>query len=72
MLNIDGFLKAKKSLIKWENVRTKNYFTNFTIYSNENPSEINKGFNYLSYWNIDILCTVIRTILSEKNIELYE
>lgn len=40
-LNVSGIVNQKKVKIFWNNVRTRNYFTYFSIYSVENPTEIN-------------------------------
>ncbi len=53
--------------IPWEKVKIRDYKTYFAIYSTEDPSKINKSFNYLADWNTDILNSVTKTIL--KNIE---
>lgn len=68
---ISGIAKTKKTKISWENVRTKNYYTYFAIYSSQNPSEINRGYNYHDDWNTGVLYSVLRTILKSKNIETY-
>ena len=68
---ISGIAKTKKTKISWEKVRTKNYYTYFAIYSSQNPSEINRGYNYHDDWNTGVLYSVLRTILKSKNIETY-
>ena len=68
---VSGIAKTTKTKIAWENVRTKNYYTYFAIYSSEMPSEINRGYNYHDDWNTGVLYSVLRTILKSKNIETY-
>ncbi|MGC4039782.1 MAG: hypothetical protein QM710_03030 [Flavobacterium sp.] len=66
-----GIFDKTKVLIHWENVRTRNYATYFSIYSSENPSKINRGYSYLDDWNTAVLYSVLRTMLREKGIEKY-
>ena len=68
---VSGIAKTTKTKIAWENVRTKNYYTYFAVYSSEKPSEINRGYNYHDDWNTGVLYSVLRTILKSKNIETY-
>ncbi|MFH6995150.1 hypothetical protein [Flavobacterium sp. FlaQc-48] len=70
-LNVSGIFNEKRIYILWENVRTKNYHTYFSIYSAENPQNINRGYNYHQDWNVSVLYSVIRTILRNKGIENY-
>lgn len=70
-IDVSGIAKINKTKILWKDVRTKNYYTYFAIYSSESPSEINRGYNYLEDWNTGILYSVLRTILQSKNIESY-
>lgn len=70
-LNISGIFNQKRVSIPWENVRTKNYYTYFSIYSVENPQDLNRGYNYHQDWNVSVLYSVVRTILKNKEIETY-
>jgi hypothetical protein len=70
-LNISGIFNQKRINIVWENVRTKNYYNYFSIYSIENSQDINRGYNYHQDWNTSVLYSVIRTILRNKEIEIY-
>lgn len=70
-IDVSGIAKINKTKILWKDVRTKNYYTYFAIYSSESPSEINRGYNYLEDWNTGVLYSVLRTILQSKNIESY-
>lgn len=71
-LNVSGIFKQNRMSIPWEKVRTRNYHRYFSIYSEENPSEVNRGYNYLEDWNTAVLYSVLRTILRDKKIEIYQ
>jgi hypothetical protein len=71
-LHISGIVSQKRIRISWKNVRSRNYFTYFSIYSNENPAEINRGYSYKEDWNTNVLYSVTRTILETKGIEKYK
>ncbi len=71
-LNVSGIASQKRVRIYWENVRTRNYFTYFSIYSTENPAAINRGYNYKEDWNTSVVYSVVRTILRNKGIESYD
>lgn len=68
-IEVAGIVKHKKVDINWESVRTRNYHTYFVIYSNENPSEINRTYKYLDEYNAAVLFSVIQTIIKNKEIE---
>lgn len=68
---VDNLLKKKEIQILWNDIRTKNYQTYFSIYSITNPTNIYKAFSYLDDWNTGIIYSVLRTILRDKNIESY-
>lgn len=70
-LKVDNLVKQKEIKILWNDIRTKNYQTYFAIYSNTNPTDLNKAFSYLDDWNTGIIYSVLRTILRDKNIESY-
>lgn len=71
-LNISGVFNQKKVVIPWDKIRTRAYHTYFSIYSIDNPSEINRGYNYKEDWNTNILHNVLRTLLKQKGIETYD
>ena len=71
-LNISGIFNQKKVVIPWDKIRTRVYHTYFSIYSVENPSEINRGYNYKEDWNTNVLHSVLRTLLKQKKIETYD
>lgn len=72
VFNVSGIFNQKKVTIPWEQVRTRNYHSYFSIYAANNPSEINRGYNYHEDWNTSVLYSVLRTILRDKGIENYE
>jgi hypothetical protein len=71
VLSVSGIMKQKTIAIPWEKVRTKNYYSYFSIYSSEDPVKLNRGYSYSEDWNTNILYSVLRTILREKKIEIY-
>ena len=71
-LKTDVFLKEQATFIPWEKIRTKSYYSNFSIYSEEDPANINRGYNYMEDWNVNVLFSALRGILSAKNIETYD
>jgi hypothetical protein len=71
-LNISGIFNQKKVVIPWDKIRTRAYNSYFSIYSIDNPSDINRGYSYIEDWNTNVLYSVIRTLLKQKNIETYE
>lgn len=70
-LKVDKLANKKEVKILWNDIRTKNYQTYFSIYSITNPKDINKAFSYLDDWNTGIIYSVLRTILRDKKIESY-
>lgn len=71
-LSVSGVFRQKRIIVPWEKVRTKNYYTYFSIYSTDNAAEINSVYNYMDDWNVSVLYSVIRYILQNKGIEKYE
>ncbi len=71
-LNISGIFNQKKVVIPWDKIRTRAYNSYFSIYSIDNPSDINRGYSYKEDWNTNVLYSVIRTLLKQKKIETYE
>ena len=71
-LNISGIFNQKRVEMAWENIRTKDYHTYFSIYSIENSAKLNRGYNYKEDWNTNVLHSVLRTILMRKGIEKYK
>jgi len=59
------------AIIPWEDIRTRSYYSNFSIYSVKDPANINAGYSYANDWNTTVLYSVVRTILRDKNIESY-
>lgn len=63
-----GFFKGQPKMIPWEKAGTGNYHTYFSIYSKEDAAHINRGYSYFDEWNTGVLYSVVRTILSEKQL----
>jgi hypothetical protein len=59
------------AIIPWEDIRTRSYYSNFSIYSVKDPANINAGYSYANDWNTTVLYSVVRTILRDTNIESY-
>jgi hypothetical protein len=55
----------KKIAIPWQNVGIKGYHTYFAVFSNENPTDINRSYYYLEEWNVGILFVVMETLISQ-------
>lgn len=71
-LNVSGIFNQKKVAIPWDKIRTKAYYSYFSIYSVDNPSDINRGYSYKEDWNTNVLHSVLRTLLKQKKIETYD
>jgi len=65
------FKLAQPVFLPWEDIRTKNYYSYFTIYSASDPGNKYFTFSYANDWNTDMVYSVLRTILRNKNIEIY-
>lgn len=72
IIKTNSTIKQKKALIPWEKIRTRNFATYFAIYAVDDAATTNRGYSYLNDWNTDVLYSVIRTILSRKNIETHQ
>lgn len=57
-----NLLKGKHFSIPWKDVGTKDYATYYAIFSNENPADINCGYNYLNDWDVALLYSIIETL----------
>ena len=71
-LNVSGIFNQNKVEISWNKIRTRNYYSYFSIYSVDNPADVNRGYSYFEDWNTSVLYSVIRTILRDEGIESYE
>jgi len=72
ILNVNQLLNVKRIEIPWEDVRTRNYYSYFSIYSEKNPTDINRGYDYLKDWNTLLLISVVRGILQHNGYEVYD
>jgi hypothetical protein len=72
VIKVASGLKQKDVFILWEKIRTKNYHTYFSIYSQDDARNINRGYSYREDWNTAVLHSVLRAILKSKNIEQYD
>ncbi|WP_264564122.1 hypothetical protein [Flavobacterium sp. N3904] len=70
-INVSSVLNEIEKSIPWDKVRTRNYHTYFAIYSEDDARNINRGFSYLKDWNTSVLYSVLRTLLRDKGIEIY-
>lgn len=68
-ISSNASLKQKIQFIPWERVRIKAYTTYFVVYAKHDAVNINRGYSYLNDWNTNILHSVIKTILSKKDID---
>ncbi|MDH4474707.1 MAG: hypothetical protein QE487_19030 [Fluviicola sp.] len=55
----------KKIAIPWQNVGIKGYHTYFAIFSDENPTDINRSYYYLEEWNVGILFAVMEPLINQ-------
>ncbi|CCB69355.1 Hypothetical protein FBFL15_1272 [Flavobacterium branchiophilum FL-15] len=68
-IQVSGIINHSEKMIAWNNIRTKDYISYFSIYSAEDPSKINRGYSYLNDWNTYVLYCVLRSILNSQGIE---
>ena len=61
------YLRKNSDLIEWSNLRTKNYWSYFTLFHKANPNNY-KAYQYLEDWNAIVLYSVVSQILKEKNL----
>lgn len=69
-IETNNLLTKKSVSIPWEHVGTKDYHIYYAIFSQENPTDINRGYYYMDEWNAGILYTVVETLkerFSEPN-----
>ncbi|WP_269237153.1 hypothetical protein [Flavobacterium flavigenum] len=66
---VSKLIKQEKKQIAWQDLRYRSFRTYFSIYSKENPRDINRGYSYKEDWNTFVLNNVIKNILSNKNID---
>lgn len=62
----------KKTQLLWDDIRTKDYYSYFAIYSVNDPANTNFTFSYADDWNTTLLYGVLRTLLQNKKIEHYQ
>lgn len=70
-IKVNGVLNETEKSIPWDKIKTRNYHTYFVIYSEDDARNINRGFSYLQDWNTSVLYSVLRTLLRDKGIEVY-
>ncbi|UMY67123.1 MULTISPECIES: hypothetical protein [unclassified Flavobacterium] len=67
VLHPDGLLLKRDDpqLLPWKEVRTANYATYFSIYSEKDPMTRNHGFSYHLDWNTEVLKRVVNHIIKK-------
>lgn len=50
----------KEVAIAWKDIRTKAYYSNFSIFSSTDPININVGYSYEHEWNTAVLYSVFK------------
>lgn len=65
-------LREGSQFIIWEDIRSKNYYSYFSIHSLRDPARLNFAFNYLEDWNAAVIYSVVRSILRARGIESYD
>ena len=68
-IKVSQILTNDEKIITWKDIRIKEYQTYFTIYSSEDPKNINCGFSYLEDWNTLVLCSFLKSIIKYNQIE---
>ncbi|OXA77547.1 hypothetical protein SAMN05444397_102576 [Flavobacterium aquidurense] len=68
IIKVSKLTKLEKIQIPWDDLRFKLYRTYFSVYSKNNPTQINRGYSYKEDWNTFVLHNVIKIILSNKKI----
>ena len=68
-INVSQILTNNEKIINWKDLRIKEYQTYLTIYSSEDPKNINRGFSYLDDWNTLVLCSFLKNIIQYNKIE---
>lgn len=66
IVSVSKLVKQEKVQILWEDLRFRLYNSYFSIYSNENPRNINRGYSYKEDWNTFVLYNVIKIYLAIK------
>lgn len=67
---LNPIFKSKSNLrIKWEDLQTEDYVSNFTVMDKHQVIHINRSFSYLKDWDTLLLKSVVRSILNNKNLE---
>lgn len=56
----------KEVKIEWNHVEKKDFRTYFTVFSNQDPEKINRGFSYHSDWDAWLLISLITSICSNR------
>jgi hypothetical protein len=67
-IGVSRILKDSENIILWKNLRIKEYQTYITIYSVEDPKNINRVYSYFEDWNSLVLCSFLKSILNYKQI----
>lgn len=71
-IKIAGLIKDENVLIPWEKVGTSNFQTYFAIFSLDNASKLNSTYIYSDDWNVGVLYSIVRALLSDKENKLKE
>lgn len=59
--------KRTRNFIKWDDLGSRIYHSNYSLYSKENAVEINNSFYFMADWNVSVLSGLIETILKMRN-----
>jgi len=58
--------KGKKSIIHWDDLAIKRYYTYFAVYAKSNP-ETNCLVDFSTYWNAEINYLILESLISSFN-----
>jgi len=61
-----GLLKDKETIIRWEDLEIKEYYTYLAIFSTVDTLNAYATFSYLTEWNTGVLFSLINTILKNR------
>jgi len=61
-----ALLKEKQTIVPWEQLVIKDYYTYLAIFSTVNALNTHATFSYLNEWNTGVLFSLINTILKNR------
>ena len=71
-IKVAGILTEESREIPWDKVGVRAYHTYFSIYSTDDPANINHGYSYMDDWNTWVLYNFVHAVLEHNNSEMTE